>query len=326
MTESILTVDVFLTSAQLRRALEDDVRRGLTSSPKAIPPLWFYDEAGSRLFEEITRLPEYYPTRAERRLLTEHAGDIARLARADTLVELGAGACDKTRLVLDAMRAEGPPLRYVPFDVSDEFLREAAKGLIEDYEGLRVHAVVGDFRQHLGRIPTEGRRLIAFLGGTIGNLVPGERARFLSALHDTMGEDDHLLIGVDLVKDRDTIVAAYDDAQRVTAAFNRNVLNVINNELGADFDPDAFAHVALWNEDEHWIEMRLRSDRPQHVRVPELDLDVEFATGEDLLTEISAKFTPEGLAAELVAAGFAIDAIWGVERGEFALALAHPAR
>ncbi len=224
------------------------------------------------------------------------------------------------------MRAEGPPLRYVPFDVSDEFLREAAKGLIEDYEGLRVNAVVGDFRQHLGRIPTEGRRLIAFLGGTIGNLVPGERARFLSALHDTMGEDDHLLIGVDLVKDRDTIVAAYDDAQRVTAAFNRNVLNVINNELGADFDPDAFAHVALWNEDEHWIEMRLRSDRPQHVRVPELDLDVEFATGEDLLTEISAKFTPEGLAAELVAAGFAIDAIWGVERGEFALALAHPAR
>jgi L-histidine Nalpha-methyltransferase len=326
MTESTLTVEVFLTSAQLRRALEDDVRRGLTSSPKAIPPLWFYDEAGSRLFEEITRLAEYYPTRAERRLLTEHAGDIARLAHADTLVELGAGACDKTRLLLDAMRAEGPLERYVPFDVSDEFLREAAKGLIEEYEGLRVRAVIGDFHQHLGRIPTEGKRLIAFLGGTIGNLVPEERGRFLSALRDTMGEDDHLLIGVDLVKDRDIIVAAYDDGQGVTAAFNRNVLSVINSELGADFDPEAFAHVALWNEDEQWIEMRLRSERPQRVHVPELGLEVEFAAGEDLLTEVSAKFTPEGLTAELVAAGFALDAIWGADRGEFALALAHPAR
>jgi len=325
MTESTLTVDVFLTSAQLRRALEDDVRVGLTSSPKAIPPLWFYDETGSRLFEDITRLPEYYPTRAERRLLTEHAPDIARLAGADTLVELGAGACDKTRLLLDAMRAEGPVHRYVPFDVSDEFLRQAAQGLLEEYDGLRVHAVVGDFRQHLGRIPTDGRRLVAFLGGTIGNLVPRERARFLDQLRRTVGPDDHVLIGVDLVKPRDRIVAAYDDRQGVTAAFNRNVLNVINNELGADFVPSSFAHVALWNEAEQWIEMRLRSAGHQRVHVRELDLEVEFSAGEDLLTEISAKFTPEGLAAELVDAGFSPDATWGAERGEFALSLAHPA-
>ncbi len=315
-----------MTAAQLRRALEDDVRRGLTATPKSIPPLWFYDEAGSRLFENITRLPEYYPTRAERRLLIEHAPEIARLARADTLVELGAGACDKTRLLLDAMRSEGPLRTYVPFDVSDEFLREAAAGLIEDYEGLSVHAVVGDFRQHLSRIPTDGRRLIAFLGGTIGNLVPEERGRFLAELCDTMGPSDHLLIGVDLVKDRRMIVAAYDDSQGVTAEFNRNVLSVINNELGADFDPASFEHVALWNEDERWIEMRLRSTRAQTVHVRELGLEVAFAPGEDLLTEISAKFDPEGLGAELVEAGLSLEAAWGAEEGEFLLALAQRVR
>jgi L-histidine N-alpha-methyltransferase len=326
MTGSPLTVEVFLTAAQLRSALEDDVRRGLTTHPKAIPPLWFYDEAGSRLFEEITQLPEYYPTRAERRMLTEHAADIARLAQADTLVELGAGACEKTRLLLDAMAGSGPLRRYVPFDVSDEFLREAAAGLLEDYPGLSVHAVVGDFRAHLNRIPVVGTRLVAFLGGTIGNLVPADRERFLSDLRATMGEEDHLLLGVDLVKDRDTIVAAYDDRQGVTAAFNKNVLNVINHELGADFDPRSFDHVALWNETNHWIEMRLRSTCAQAVRVDELDLDVEFQAGEDLLTEISAKFVPAQLEHELASAGFVLDAMWGADEGEFVLALAHPCR
>jgi L-histidine Nalpha-methyltransferase len=324
MTESALTVDVFLTAAQLRSALEDDVRRGLTARPKAIPPLWFYDEAGSRLFEEITRLPEYYPTRAERRLLTEHAAEIARLAEADTLVELGAGACDKTRLLLDAMRTSGPLRRYVPFDVSDEFLREAAAGLLEEYSGLSVHAVVGDFRHHLNRIPVAGTRLVAFLGGTIGNLVPAERQQFLFDLNATMVEGDHLLLGVDLVKDRDIIVAAYDDSQGVTAAFNKNVLNVINHELGADFDPQCFDHVALWNETDQWIEMRLRSIRTQAVRVNALDLDVEFLAGEDLLTEISAKFVPDHLEGELLAADFVLDAMWGADEGEFVLALVHP--
>lgn len=324
MTGSALTVDVFLTAAQLRNALENDVLRGLTAQPKSIPPLWFYDEAGSRLFEDITRLPEYYPTRAERRLLTEHAPDIARLTGADTLVELGAGACDKTRLLLDAMRSSGPLARYIPFDVSDEFLREAAAGLLDEYAGLSVHAVVGDFRQHLNRIPVGGRRLVAFLGGTIGNLAPAERQRFLFDLNCTMGGADHLLLGVDLVKDRDTIVAAYDDSAGVTAAFNRNVLNVINNELGADFAPDAFDHVALWNETDQWVEMRLRSTRDQAVHVAELGLDVQFARGEDLLTEISSKFVPTQLENELLASDFVVDAMWGAEEGEFLLVLAHP--
>ena len=324
MTGSALTVDVFLTAAQLRAALEGDVRRGLTARPKAIPPLWFYDEAGSRLFEEITRLPEYYPTRAERRLLTEHAGEIARLAGSDTLVELGAGSCDKTRLILDAMRSSGSLARYVPFDVSDGFLREAAAGLIAEYPGLSVHAVIGDFRQHLGRIPVEGHRLVAFLGGTIGNSVPTERQRFLFDLNCTMREEDHLLLGVDLVKDRDILVAAYDDKAGVTAAFNRNVLSVINNELGADFVPEAFDHVAVWNETDQWIEMRLRSLRDQVVYVAEVDLKVEFAQGEDLLTEVSAKFVPTQLENELLAADFVVDAMWGTDDGEFLLALAHP--
>jgi L-histidine N-alpha-methyltransferase len=324
MTGSDLTVDVFLTAAQLRNALEEDVMKGLTARPKSIPPLWFYDEVGSRLFEDITRLPEYYPTRAERRMLTRHAGDIAGLAQADTLVELGAGACDKTRLLLDAMRAAGPLHRYIPFDVSDEFLREAAAGLIDEYEGLSVHAVVGDFRRHLNQVAVDGRRLVAFLGGTIGNLVPAERQRFLFDLNCTMGRQDHLLLGVDLVKDRDTIVAAYDDSAGVTAAFNRNVLSVINNELGANFDPDAFDHVALWNEDDRWIEMRLRSRADQEVRVAELDIDVRFEEGEDLLTEISAKFDPTQLENELLGSDFVVDAMWGADDGEFLLALAHP--
>jgi len=326
MRGSAMTVDVFLTAAELRRALEDDVRRGLTATPKAIPPLWFYDEAGSRLFEEITRLPEYYPTRAERRLLGDHAGEIARLAGADTLVELGAGACDKTRLLLDAMRDSGPLRRYVPFDVSDEFLRQAAAGLLDEYDGLSVHAVVGDFRQHLGRIPDSGRRLIAFLGGTIGNLVPAERRQFLAELRGTMSPEDHFLLGADLVKDIPRIVAAYDDAEGVTAAFNRNVLRVINAELDADFVPEAFDHVALWNEAEEWIEMRLRSKTRQEVHVDALGLDVGFEAGEDLLTEISAKFEPDRLEAELLAAGLALDTTWGAAEGEFLLALAHPAR
>ena len=324
MTGSALTVDVFLTAAQLRTALEGDVLRGLTSEPKSIPPLWFYDEAGSRLFEDITRLPEYYPTRAERRLLTQHAGEIARLAHADTLVELGAGACDKTRLLLNAMRSSGPLVHYIPFDVSDEFLRKAATDLLDEYAGLSVHAVVGDFHQHLSRIPVAGRRLVAFLGGTIGNLTPAERQRFLFDLNCSMARHDHLLLGVDQVKDRDTIVAAYDDSAGVTAAFNRNVLHVINNELGANFSPDLFEHVALWNEADQWIEMRLRSTRDQAVHVAALDLDVEFARGEDLLTEISAKFVPSQLEDELLASDFVLDAMWGADEGEFLLVLAHP--
>jgi L-histidine Nalpha-methyltransferase len=323
-TESALIVDVHLSARDLRLALEDDVRAGLRGEHKSIPPLWFYDEVGSGLFEEITRLDEYYPTRAERRLLTEFAPAIAELAGADTLVELGAGACDKTRLLLAAMAAQGPLRRYVPFDVSDEFLRAAAAGILEDYPELQVRAVIGDFGRHLDRIPPGGRRLVAFLGGTIGNLAPRERRRFFFDLNCTMGAGDYFLIGTDLVKDTARIVAAYDDALGITAAFNRNVLAVINRELRADFDPAGFDHVAHWNAAEEWIEMRLRARGRQVVAIRDLDMEVVFAPGEDLLTEISAKFTPARLAGELEAADFVVDAMWGAEEGEYLLTLAHP--
>jgi L-histidine N-alpha-methyltransferase len=321
-----LAVDVHLSAADLRSSLEEDVRTGLGTAPKSIPPVWFYDEEGSRLFEEITRLPEYYPTRAERELLRRHAPAVAELAGADTLVELGAGACDKTRLLLDAMSARGPLRRYLPFDVSDEFLRAAAVGLLDDYATLEVRAVVGDFHRHLDRIPAGGRRLVAFLGGTIGNLTPAQRRQFLRDLGMTMGDGDHLLLGADLVKDPARIVAAYDDGAGVTAEFNRNVLRVLNHQLGADFRPERFEHVARWNAEEEWIEMRLRSSVDQTVAITDLGMTVEFATGEDLLTEISAKFTPAGVAAELAEAGFALDGAWGADDGEFLLALAHRSR
>jgi L-histidine N-alpha-methyltransferase len=319
-----LSVDVHLHPDDLRAALEEDVRNGMSTSPKSLPPVWFYDEEGSRLFEEITRLPEYYPTGAERALLQRHAEALASLAGADTLVELGAGACDKTRLLLDAMARNGPLSRYLPFDVSDQFLRAAAGSLVDQYDGLEVHAVVGDFRRHLDRIPGDGRRLVAFLGGTIGNLTPDQRRRFLFDLNCTMAAGDRLLIGADLVKDPGRLVAAYDDAAGVTAAFNRNVLRVLNQQLGATFDPERFEHVALWNIGEQWIEMRLRSTAAQEVRITDLGMTVTFDSGEELLTEISAKFTPEGIASELSAADFSVDGQWGADEGEFLLTLAHP--
>jgi len=317
-------VDVHLSSDDLRAALRRDVRDGLGSTSKSIPPVWFYDEEGSRLFEAITRLPEYYPTRAERALLEVHAPAIADMAAADTLVELGAGACDKTRLLLDAMARRGALRRYLPFDVSDEFLRDAASELMEAYDGLEVHAVVGDFHRHLDRIPVGGRRLVAFLGGTIGNLTPPQRRRFLFDVNCTMQVGDHLLLGTDLVKEPDRIVAAYDDAAGVTAQFNRNVLRVLNHRLGADFDPASFEHVARWNADEEWVEMCLRSTCEQVVAISDLDMTVGFDAGEDLLTEISAKFTPERVADELVASDFVVDGMWGADAGEFLLTLAHP--
>ncbi len=318
------TIDVHLSPDEVRRHMRADAIDGLQGGEKTIPPLWFYDERGSRLFEEITQLPEYYPTRAERALLEEHAFAIAEMSKADTLVELGAGACDKTRVLLTAMQDAGTLARYVPFDVSDEFLRGVATTLAEEYDSLDIHVVIGDFHHHLAEIPSDGRRLVAFLGGTIGNLNPLQRATFLADLNSTMSVDDSLLIGTDLVKDRTRLVAAYDDAAGVTAEFNRNVLHVLNEQLGGDFEPDRFRHVALWNEDEQWIEMRLRSEVATEVFLAGADITVRFDEGEDLLTEISAKFTPERIEGELGAAGFVVDGMWGASDGEFLLTLAHP--
>ncbi|WP_053744107.1 L-histidine N(alpha)-methyltransferase [Streptomyces sp. NRRL WC-3618] len=299
-------------------ALRADVLHGLTRTPKTLPPKWFYDAVGSELFDEITELPEYYPTRAEREILLARAGEIAAATGARTLVELGSGSSEKTRHLLDAL----PELEsYVPVDVSESALRQAGEALVAERPGLSVHALIADFTGGLALPGTPGPRLMAFLGGTIGNLLPPERAAFLSSVRSLLSPGDALLLGTDLVKDESVLVPAYDDAAGVTAAFNKNVLTVVNRELGADFDPDAFEHVALWDADNEWIEMRLRSLAEQTVKVPALDLAVDFAAGEEMRTEVSAKFRKEGVGAELSAAGLEPIRWWTDEQGRFALSL-----
>jgi L-histidine Nalpha-methyltransferase len=316
-----LIVDNHLPADFLTAALREDALRGLTASPKWLPPKWFYDERGSELFEQITRLPEYYPTRAERSILDARGGEIAATSRADTLVELGSGSAEKTRLLLDALRRAGTLRRYVPVDVSESALRAAAAQILTEYPGLVVHGVVADFEQHLDRLPRGDRRMVAFLGGTIGNLVPHERARFLRQIRAELRPGETLLLGTDLVKSPDVLVPAYDDAAGVTAEFNKNVLHVINRELKADFDPDAFAHVARWDAQAEWIEMRLRALSEQRVRVELLGLDVTFERGEQMRTEVSAKFRREGIVAELDAAGFELADWWTDAAGRFGLSL-----
>jgi L-histidine N-alpha-methyltransferase len=321
-TESTPRVDVHLTADDLRDALRSDAERGLQSTPKDIPPKWFYDHRGSQLFDDITRLREYYPTRCERAILEAHAGEIAAVTHADTLVELGSGTSDKTRILLDALRDEGTITRFVPFDVSEQTLRDAAASVHTDYPSVAVHAVVGDFEHHLGTIPHDGRRLIAFLGGTIGNLLPGPRSDFLLEIAKGLGPDDYLLLGLDLVKDIGRLEAAYDDAAGVTAEFNKNVLAVMNRALDADFDIANFEHVARFNEEHARIEMHLRALNAQTVHVRALDIDVPFAAGEEMRTEVSAKFTRERVAEELADAGMTLARWWTDPDGDFALLLA----
>jgi len=324
MTATI-TINVHLDTADMDRALRDDVRAGLTSRPKTLPPKWFYDDVGSQLFDDITRLPEYYPTRREREILEDHASEIATASGATALVELGSGTSTKTRLLLDALRDAGTLRTFAPFDCSEATLRDAGESIAAAYPGVSIHGVVGDFERHLSLLPGDdhaGSRLVAFLGGTIGNLAPTERAKFLTDLASGLSEGEHLLLGTDLVKDRDRLVAAYDDAAGVTAAFNRNVLAVINRSLDADFVLDRFEHVAIWNDDEEWIEMRLRSDQAHEVRINGLDLIVPFGDGEEMRTEISAKFRRDGVETELDAAGFDVERWWTDAHGDFALSLA----
>ncbi|HET9729018.1 MAG TPA: L-histidine N(alpha)-methyltransferase [Acidimicrobiia bacterium] len=301
--------------------LEDDVRRGLTATPKDLPPKWFYDDHGSALFDQITRLREYYPTRTERAILTAHAGDIAERTCATTLVELGSGTSEKTRLLLDALRKAGTLQRFVPFDVSKQTLHDAANAIEREYPGLDVQPVVGDFTRDLHTIPTGGVRLVAFLGGTIGNLLPTDRAAFLRDVAAMLGPDDFFLLGTDLVKEPQRLVAAYDDKRGVTAEFNKNVLRVINRDLDANFDLDAFEHVAIWDAQNEWIEMRLRSLADQTVRIGALGLDVPFAKGEEIRTEVSAKFRHDGVANELRAAGLELVEWCTDPAGDFALSL-----
>lgn len=316
-------MEVHVTEADVRAALERDVRAGLGDDPKWLSPVWFYDDRGSELFDRITRLPEYYLTRAERRLLEAHALEVAEASEARTLVELGAGTCEKSRVLLDAFAKTGTLERYVPLDVSEGTLWAAATALASEYPSLEVHAVVGNFHDHLDRVPAGGRRLFAFLGSTIGNLDPAERRRFLGDVRAAMAEGDTLLLGTDLVKDEDRLVAAYDDAQGVTAEFNRNVLHVLNRELDATFDPRRFAHVAVWEEGAGHMEMRLRSTTDQVVEIGDLAMEATFGSGEELRTEISAKFTKEQVAAELAEAGFTGLRSWEDAEG-FLLTLSSP--
>ncbi|MDZ7881703.1 MAG: L-histidine N(alpha)-methyltransferase [Mycobacterium sp.] len=310
------------TASDLSKALRRDVRHGLAQSPKTLPPKWFYDARGSDLFDQITRLPEYYPTRTEASILQDRAADIAAASGADTLVELGSGTSEKTRLLLDALRDSGALKRFIPFDVDPSVLRDAARALHAEYPDIEIEVVCGDFERDLGTVPKVGRRMVVFLGSTIGNLTPEPRAEFLAAVADTMEPGDSLLLGTDLVKDVGRLVRAYDDSAGVTAAFNRNVLTVVNRELDADFDLDAFDHVARWNPDEERIEMWLRSTADQRVRIAQLDLTVEFAAGEEMLTEVSCKFRPEGVEAELAAAGLRRTHWWSDGAGDFGLSLA----
>jgi L-histidine N-alpha-methyltransferase len=314
-------LEIHLDEGDLARSLRADVRAGLTATPKWLPPKWFYDAAGSDLFSEITRLPEYYPTRAERAVLDTRAGEIARITEAKTLVELGSGSSEKTRLLLDALVGHGALATFVPLDVSATALGAAVTALTAEYPGLSIHGIVGDFTRHLTMLPGGGTRLIAFLGGTIGNLLPAERYQFLATLRAALEPGEWLLLGTDLVKDERMLVPAYDDAAGVTAEFNRNVLRVLNRELDADFDVSAFEHVALWDPAHEWIEMRLRSRDATRVRIGALGLAVDFAAGEELRTEVSAKFRREGLARELDAAGFALRHWWTDPDGLFGVSL-----
>ncbi|GAA4589374.1 L-histidine N-alpha-methyltransferase [Actinoplanes octamycinicus] len=311
-----------LDERDLARSLRADVREGLTGTPKRLPPKWFYDARGSLLFEDITRLPEYYPTRTERAILEANADRIAGITDAKTLVELGSGSSEKTRLLLDAMLRRGTLGAFVPLDVSESALLSAVASLTDAYPGLSITGVVGDLTRHLRHLPDGDNRVVAFLGGTIGNLVPDERAAFLGDLRAALHPGEWLLLGADQVKDPGVLVPAYDDAAGITAEFNRNVLHVINRELRADFDPLAFAHVARWDPDHEWIEMRLRSTRDQQVHIRDLNLTVPFTTGEELRTEISAKFRRAGLTAELAASGFALRHWWTDPRDWFGVALA----
>ena len=322
MNHPAYSIDVHLTAEDSRKALESDVRRGLLASPKTLPPKWFYDERGSDLFDQITRLPEYYPTRCEREIIEQRAVEIVKRSAADTMIELGSGTSTKTQLLLSAGVGAGIVRRFVPFDVSETTLRDASEQIARTYPKLAVHAVVGDFERHLAHLPVEGRTMVLFLGSTIGNLVPTVRRGFLHNLRAALNRGDSLLLGTDLVKEPARLIAAYDDAAGVTAEFNRNVLTVVNRELDANFDPERFDHVARWDPEQEWMEMRLRARVGHTVAVKELDLTVAFEPGEELHTEISAKFRREGVRAELTEAGFEQAEWWTDHNGDFGLSLA----
>lgn len=315
-------INVLLDPDWASGTLVGDVRRGLSRRPLTLPPKWLYDEHGSGLYDEITRLPDYYPFEAERSILEEHAAEIASTSAATTLIELGSGTGEKTRLLLDAFTASGQLTRFTPVDVAEETIRSASREIAARYPGLEVSALVGDFTLHLAHLPKGGRRLVAFLGGTIGNFYQEERSAFLGALADQMQPGDSVLLGTDLVKSADRLIAAYDDPSGVTAAFIRNALTVLNRELGADFDPDAFSYIPLWDPRMERMDLRLRSEVPQRVTMPRADLVLDLAAGEEIRVEISTKFRVSRISGELENAGLEVRKVWTDQQGDFALTLA----
>ncbi len=317
-----VSVDTHLPPGWADGAMRDDITRAFTMTPKVLPPMWLYDDRGSELFDRITRLPEYYPTEAERSILAARSGEIARRTGATTVVELGSGTSDKTRTLLDAFRATGQLRRFVPFDVSEATLIEAADRLAKRYDGLEIKAVVGDFTRHLPHLPAGPDRLVAFLGGTIGNFYAEERRAFLGAVADSLESGEWLLLGIDLMKPVGRILDAYNDRAKVTDAFIKNVLAVVNAAFDADFDLECFDYVPFWDGREERVDMRLRTDEPQTTRLRALDLEVEFAAGEEIRVEISTKFRPERLAAELADVGLGVDQLWTDDRADFGLLLA----
>jgi L-histidine N-alpha-methyltransferase len=324
--DGTLRIDVHVGDGSVR-SLPDDVLDGLTRPFKELPPKHLYDARGAELFDQICDLPEYYPTRTERAILDAYADLIVRRTGMAELVELGSGTAAKTRVLLSAMDRAGTLWRYVPFDVAEQVVRDCAAALSDEYPDLAIHGIVGDFERHLGKIPRPEHnrpRVVAFLGGTIGNFPPGARRRFLRSLAGLLTPGDYLVLGTDLVKDIDVLEAAYDDAQGLTAEFNRNVLHVLNRELDADFETDLFEHVAFFDPDREWIEMRLRARRACHVRIDALDLELDFDRGEELRTEISAKFTRDRLKADYAAAGLELAEWFTDDDGLFALSLATP--
>jgi L-histidine Nalpha-methyltransferase len=314
-------IDVDLDDGSLA-SLAEDIRAGLSASLKQLPPKYLYDERGSRLFELITKLPEYYPSRAEQEILDHFGDEIVATVEPEELVELGPGSARKTNALLDPMVAAGGDVTYVPVDVSESAVREAASRLAATYESLHVHGVVADFEDDLERLDHNGsRRLIAFLGGTIGNLDRAERRRFLKRMRSLLDFEDRFLIGTDLIKDKARLEAAYDDSAGVTAEFNRNVLHVINARLDANFKPARFGHIAFYDEAAKRIEMRLRAREAHDVSIRGLDMEVHFERNEDIRTEISCKFTRPSLERELAAAGLELMSWYTDDERLFALSL-----
>jgi L-histidine Nalpha-methyltransferase len=320
-----ITIDVHLPPGGPLSGMAADVRAGLTKPFKELSPRYFYDQRGSELFERITELPEYYPTRCERQILELHAPEICSAAGDPaTLIELGSGSAAKTRVLLDAMRDAACLNAYAPVDISEQITRDTADAIATEY-GIAVHGLVCDFERDLERIPLGGPRVIALLGGTIGNFEPAQRASFLARVSNLLGDEDHFLLGTDLVKDRARLEAAYNDSAGVTAQFNKNVLAVLNERLGCDFDLDAFEHVAFWDEENLWMDIRLRSLARQVIDISALGLHVAFDRGEEIRTEISTKFAREGLTGIYAESGLEIAGWWTDPEGLFALSLARRA-